>query len=74
MSSLEPRRRSGTSRRQKEQRGYQLVVVGGGAGVVAAVGAMLAIIGVIGWGLPLVALVVAVICAFMFRRIVTPRR
>ena len=74
MSSLEPRRGGGMSRRQKEQRGYQLVVVGGGAGVVAAVGAMLAIIGVIGWGLPLVALVVAVICAFMFRRIVTPRR
>jgi Flp pilus assembly protein TadB len=61
------------SRRDKEQRGYQLVVVGGGAGVVAAVGAMLAIIGVIGWGLPLVALVVAVICAFLFRRLVSSR-
>jgi hypothetical protein len=62
------------SRRQKEQRGYQLVVVGGGAGVVAAVGAMLAIIGVIGWGIPLVALVVAVICLFMFRRLVSSPR
>jgi hypothetical protein len=61
------------SRRQREQRGYQLVVVGGGAGVVAAVGAMLAIIGVIGWGLPLVALVVAVICVFLFRRLVSSR-
>jgi hypothetical protein len=61
------------SRRQREQRGYQLVVVGGGAGVVAAVGAMLAIIGVIGWGLPLVALVVAVICLFLFRRLVSSR-
>jgi hypothetical protein len=61
------------SRRQREQRGYQLVVVGGGAGVVAAVGAMLAIIGVIGWGLPLVALVVAVICIFLFRRLVSSR-
>jgi hypothetical protein len=49
------------------------VVVGGGAGVVAAVGAMLAIIGVIGWGLPLVALVVAVICIFLFRRLVSSR-
>ncbi|HEX4733189.1 MAG TPA: hypothetical protein VH247_02150 [Thermoleophilaceae bacterium] len=74
MSSLEPRRGSGASRRDKERRGYQLVVAGGGAGVVAAVGAMLAIIGVIGWGLPLVALVVAVICYVLFRRLVGPSR
>jgi hypothetical protein len=58
------------SRRDKERRGYQLVVVGGGAGIVTAVGAMLAIIGVIGWGLPLVAAVVAVICFVLFRRLV----
>ena len=68
MSSLEPRRGGGMSRRQKEQRGYQLVLVGGGAGVVTVVGAALAIFGVIGWGLPFVALVVAVICFFRFRR------
>jgi hypothetical protein len=62
------------SRRQKEQRGYQLVMVGGGAGLVAVVGGALAIFGVIGWGLPLVALVVAVICLFLFRRLVGPSR
>jgi Flp pilus assembly protein TadB len=62
------------SRRDKERRGYQLVVVGGGAGVIAAVGAMLAIIGVLGWGLPLVALVVAVICYVLFRRLVGSSR
>jgi hypothetical protein len=72
LSSLEPRRGSGLSRRDKEKRGYQLVMVGGGAGVVAAVGFVLAIIGVIGFGVPLVALVVAVICAFLFRRLVGP--
>jgi hypothetical protein len=48
VSSLEPRRGSGMSRRQREQRGYQLVVVGGVAGVIAVVGFVLAIIGVIG--------------------------
>ncbi|HYZ29957.1 MAG TPA: hypothetical protein VE570_12925, partial [Thermoleophilaceae bacterium] len=69
MSSLEPRRGSRMSRRQREQRGYQLVVVGGGASVVAVVGFVLAIAGVIGYGLPLIAVVVAVICLLMFRRL-----
>jgi hypothetical protein len=74
MSSLEPKRGSNLgSRRQREQRGFQLVVVGGGAGAVAVVGGLLAIFGVIGWGLPFVALIVAVICAFVFRRMVSPR-
>jgi hypothetical protein len=61
------------SRRQKEDRGFQLVMAGGAAGVVAAVGFVLAIVGVIGYGLPFVALVVAVICLFMFRRLVGNR-
>jgi hypothetical protein len=60
------------TRRDKEKRGYQLVMVGGGAGMVTVVGAVLAIVGVIGWGLPFVALVVAVICFVMFRRLVGP--
>jgi hypothetical protein len=60
------------SRRQREQRGYQLVLVGGGAGIVTVVGAVLAIVGVIGWGLPFVALVVTIICLFLFRRLVGP--
>jgi hypothetical protein len=62
------------SRRKKEQRGYQLVMVGGGAGLVAVVGGVLAIFGAIGWGLPLVALVVAVICLILFRRLVGSSR
>ena len=74
MSSLEPRRGGGMSRRDRERRGYQLVVAGGVAGVVAVVGGILAIVGVIGWGLPFVALVVAVICVFLFRRLVGPSR
>ena len=74
MSSLEPRRGGGMSRRQREQRGYQLVMVGGISGVVTVVGFVLAIAGVIGYGLPLIALVVAVICLIMFRRLVGPSR
>ena len=72
MSSLEPRRGGGMSRRQREQRGYQLVVVGGISGLVTVVGGALAIFGVIGWGLPFIALIVAVICLLMFRRLVKP--
>jgi hypothetical protein len=74
LNSLEPQRGSHLSRRQKEQRGYQLVMAGGGAGVVAVVGFALAIFGVIGYALPFVALVVAVICVFLFRRMVGPSR
>jgi hypothetical protein len=70
MSSLEPRGGGGMNRRQREQRGYQLVMVGGGAGLVAVVSGLLAIFGVIGWGLPLIALVVAVVCIVLFRRLV----
>jgi putative flippase GtrA len=73
MSSLEPRRGSGMSRQKKEQRGFQLVVVGGTAAIVTVVGFVLAIAGVIGTGLPLVALIVAVVCLLLFRRIVGRR-
>jgi hypothetical protein len=72
MSSLEPRRGSGLSRREREQRAYRLVVAGGVAGTVAAVSFVLAIVGVIGFGLPVIALVVAVICLILFRRLVAP--
>jgi hypothetical protein len=62
------------SRRQRENRAFQLVVAGGGASVVAVVGLVLAIAGVIGSGLFWVALVVAIVCFVLFRRTVTPRR
>jgi CHASE2 domain-containing sensor protein len=74
MSSLEPRRGSGLSRRQREQRAYRLVVAGGVAGTIAVVSFVLAIVGVIGFGLPVIALVVAVICVILFRRLVGPSR
>ncbi|MEA2352221.1 MAG: hypothetical protein QOJ14_635, partial [Thermoleophilaceae bacterium] len=54
MSDLD-RRPSYTPRRTREQRAYRLVVVGGVAGLAAVVGVVLAIAGVIGWGLPFIA-------------------
>jgi hypothetical protein len=59
------------SRRARERRAYQLAVTGGVAGLAAVVGAVLAIAGVLGWGLPLIAVVVAAVCFFLFRRTVS---
>ncbi len=70
MSDLIPGGSRTPSRRQRERRAYQLVLAGGGAGVVAVVTAILALVGVLGWGLPVAAAIVAVLCAILFRRTV----
>jgi hypothetical protein len=70
MSDLS-RRPSHTPRRTREQRAYRLVVAGGVAGAVAVVGFLLAIVGVIGIGLPLIATVVAAVAALLFRSAVS---
>jgi putative flippase GtrA len=67
MSDIE-RRPSRTPRRVREQRAYRYAVTGATAGVVAAVGLILAIAGVIGSTLWLIAAVVAAICAVLFWR------
>ncbi|MEA2333471.1 MAG: hypothetical protein QOH58_3609 [Thermoleophilaceae bacterium] len=56
------------SRRSREQRAYRLAVGGGVAGAVTVVGAVLALVGAIGWTIPVLAAVVAVICFLLFRR------
>jgi len=71
MSDLSPRGGNRISRSTKQQRAYQLVVAGGAAGVVTAVGIVLAAVGVISFGLPLITLIVALVCAFLFRRTVS---
>jgi hypothetical protein len=59
------------SRRGREQRAYRLVVTGGIAGAVAVIGAVLAAVGVFGWGVPVLAAIIAVICVVLFRRTVS---
>jgi hypothetical protein len=59
------------SRRQRENRAFQLTVVGGGASVVAVVALVLSIAGVIGSGLFFLAVIVAVACFLLFRRTVS---
>ena len=70
MSDLE-RRPARVPRKTREQRAYRLVMAGGVFGVVAAVGFVLAIAGIWGWGIPFLALVVAVVCGLLFRRAVS---
>ena len=62
-----------TPRRTREQRAFRLVQVGGAAGVVAVVGFVLALIDVITFAIPFLALIVAVVCVVMFRSIVGRR-
>jgi hypothetical protein len=58
------------SRRSRERRAYQLVLVASTAGVIAVVGFILAVAGVLGFGIPFIAAIVAVVCGLIFRRTV----
>jgi hypothetical protein len=70
MSNIE-RRPNRTPRRQREQRAYRLATIGGGAGLVAVAGLILAIAGVIGSTLWVIAAIVAAVCAILFWRTVS---
>ena len=70
MSDLE-RRGSYTPRRVREQRAYWLAVGGGAAAIFGVVGLVLAAVGVMGAGLPILALIIAAVCAVLFRRVVS---
>ena len=59
------------SRRSRERRAYQLVLVGSTAGVIAVVGFILAALDVMGFGIPFIAAIVAVVCLLLFRRTVS---
>jgi hypothetical protein len=68
------KRGSYTPRRVRERRAYQLVVAGSVSGAVGVVSLVLAVAGVIGAGLPVIALIVAAICAVMFVRMTNTTR
>ena len=59
------------SRRSRERRAYQLGLVASTAGVIAVVGFILAAIDVMGFGIPFIAAIVAVVCLLLFRRTVS---
>jgi len=70
MSDLS-KRPNRTPRRAKEQRAYRLGVTGAGAGVVAVVTGILAALTSFSWSLPVLAVLVAVLCAVLFRKTVS---
>ena len=72
MGNLSPRPgRSPSSRRKREQRAYTLTLVGGTAALVAVVGLILSIAGVVGSGVWIIAAIIAVVCAIGFRSTVS---
>ena len=46
------------------------MLAGGALGLVFVVGTLLAIFGIIGWSIPILAAILAVVCALLFRRVV----
>jgi putative flippase GtrA len=73
MSNLSRRPGSGVNRATREQRAFRLVVVGGGAAVVAVVALVLSIAGVIGSGLFWLALAIAIVSGILFRQSVAKK-
>jgi hypothetical protein len=67
------KRGSYTPRRTREQRAYRLAVTGAGAGVVGIAGIVLSVAGVVGAWLPILALIIAALCAFGFTRAIGSR-
>ena len=55
MSDLEPRRRAGLPRRARERRAYSLVLATGGLALLTIVLVILAVAGVVGFGMAFVA-------------------
>ncbi|MDQ5831524.1 MAG: hypothetical protein M3550_00495 [Actinomycetota bacterium] len=70
MSDIAPRSGGPPSRRSREQKAFRLVVTGGAAATVAVAGVVLAVVGILGWWLPILAIIVAAICGLLFRRTV----
>ena len=70
MSDIQRRSQNRPSRRQREQRAYQLVLASGVLGVIAVVGIVLAIATSFSWSVGIIAAILAVVCWLMFRRTV----
>ena len=70
MADLDRRPGPRTPRRVREQRAYRLGLATAGLSALAVVGFVLALVGVIGGGPPILAALLAVICGLLFRRTV----
>jgi hypothetical protein len=68
MSDIEPRRESGMSRRQREQRAYTLVLATGGLALATIVLVILAVLGVTSFGPAVITALLAGGGAFLLKR------
>jgi hypothetical protein len=68
MSDLAKRPGSRPTRRQREERAFGLVLATGGLSVVAVVGLLLAVVGIVGFGGPVLIAIAAVVCGLVLRR------
>jgi putative flippase GtrA len=71
MTDLSPRPNRTPSRRSREDRAFKLALAGGTAAVIAVVTFVLAIVGILGLGVPVLAAIVAALCGWLFRRTVS---
>lgn len=71
MSNIEPRKRSKLTRNQRVDRGAQLVFATGVGAVAFVVTLVLAIVGVVGAGLPIALAVITAALAYAFRRTIS---
>jgi hypothetical protein len=72
MSDLEPRRQSGLSRKQREQRAYTLTLATGGFAVLTIVLVVLAVLGITNFGLAILAALLATGSGLLLRRTIRP--
>lgn len=70
MSDIQRRSSNRPTRRQREQRAYSLVLATGTLALITVVGVVLAIAGVVGFGLPIVTAILAAVGYLLFRRTV----
>jgi hypothetical protein len=62
-------KRGYTPRKAREQKAYRMVQVGTIAGVGTVGTGLLAIFGVLGWGIPIILAILTALCVFGFRRV-----
>jgi hypothetical protein len=67
MSNLD-RRGGYTPRHVREKRAYRLAMVGAGAGGLGVVTLVLSVVGIVSFGIPVILLIVAALCAYGFMR------
>jgi hypothetical protein len=67
MSNLD-RRGGYTPSHVREKRAYRLAMVGAGAGGLGVVTLVLSVVGIVSFGIPVILLIVAALCAYGFMR------